>query len=90
MRGKVTEIFINGAAMLELLIRSDKRLHKERNGNLQIYESMDTFDRLCTDDFSVAFADMVCPRVELSYAELELFTSTDDQGKYIYASFFTG
>ena len=85
IRGKEIEVHINGLAVLTLLVRSD-----EQPISKIIHPSFQTiyFDSSCKPDHALLFDDMICPRLELSFTELELFPETKLREKDIFASFF--
>ena len=89
-RGKKIEIHINRTAVLTLLVRSDEQpptvYTSER---IQIVPFYKTYFP-CHVDFRLLFDDITCPRIELNYAEIELFSQSQNKEKDIFASFFIG
>ena len=86
IRGKEIEVHENGVAVLALLVRSDEQpMIKISQGSFQTiyFESSN-----CDPDYALLFEDMICPRLELSYTELELFPETKLREKDIFSSFF--
>ena len=86
IRGKEIDVHINGLTVLTLLVRSDEQpVSKIRHGIIQKGDSVK-----CKPNYMYAllFEDIKCPRLELHYTELELFSKTKTREKDIFASFF--
>lgn len=87
MQGRVIEVRYNRTTVLTLLVQSDKQpstllswpgsqnIFYDKHGN-------------CKAGNTLSFDDIACPRLELNYAELEMFSLTKNQERDIFASFF--
>ena len=85
IRGKTIEVHIDGKAALTILVRSDKQpIPFLLQGSFQTL----FMDSSCFPDYTLLFEEMICPRLELNYTELELFSNTKHREKDIFASFF--
>ena len=86
VRGKMIEVHLNGVPVLALLVRSDEQpITKINQGSSQtIY----FYNSKCEPDHALLFEDMLCPRLELNYTDIELFPETKLREKDIFSSFF--
>ena len=87
MRGKAIEINVNGTTVLMVSVRSDNYTFP-----------MGIYPKIFEQNFkkggrpvTVSLEDgMICPRVELTYTDLELFSHSDIKRRIAFASFFGG
>lgn len=90
MRDKTIEIHFNHTAVLTLSVRSDEQpataYYSEMLQSVPFYK--DYFP--CAVDFWLSLDDITCPRIQLNYAERELFSQAQNREKDMFASFFIG
>ena len=84
MRGKVIVTHINRTLTVTLFVRSDKQAPKWQHSHTVLSYNPNG----CEANFMFSFDDITCPRIELIYAEKELFSPVKNKEKDIFASFF--